>query len=126
MGTWPALAIPCSPCLARKGQSWEHGRGARYGLSPLPVKQKAISRLPRKALGIFGGSARDGLFLCLSTKRQFHRSHGGPLDSSAGVGGSARDGLSPLSIEENAISGLPQKRPGGPQSAWGDRGQKLQ
>ena len=45
MGTWPALAIPCSPCLARKGQSWEHGRGARYGLSPLPVKQKVISKL---------------------------------------------------------------------------------
>ena len=42
--------------------AWQGCLGACYGLSPLPVKQKAISRLPRKALGIFGGSARDGLF----------------------------------------------------------------
>ena len=42
--------------------AWQGCLGASYGLSPLPVKQKAISRLPWKALGIFGGSARDGLF----------------------------------------------------------------
>ena len=42
--------------------AWQGCLGACYGLSPLPVKQKAISRLPWKALGIFGGSARDGLF----------------------------------------------------------------
>ena len=48
----------------------------------------------------------------LSTKRQFNRFHGGPLDSSAEISGSARDGLFPMPIEGNAISGLHQKRPG--------------
>jgi len=62
MGTWRALAIPFSPCLSRKRQSWEHGvrlrlpfhpacRGkgnhgnmacARDSLFSLPVEEKAI------------------------------------------------------------------------------------
>ena len=48
----------------------------------------------------------------LSTKRQFNRFHGRPLDSSAEISGSACDGLFPMPIEGNAISGLHQKRPG--------------
>ena len=62
MGTSGALAIPFSPCLSRKRQSWEHGhalaipfppacRGNGYhgimacacdSLFPLPVEEKAI------------------------------------------------------------------------------------
>ena len=116
MGTWPALAIPCSPLLGEKRAimgTWQgcslwpfpsacqakgyftaptEGPGnlrrecSRWPF-PLPVDEKAISSLPRRALGLLGGSARDG--------------------------------LSPLPIEENAISGLPQKRPGGPPGCLG-------
>ena len=62
MGLWHAFAIPFSPCLSRKRQSWEHGhalaipfppacRGNGYhgivacacdSLFPLPVEEKAI------------------------------------------------------------------------------------
>ena len=38
MGLWHALAIPFSPCLSRKRQSW----GACDSLFPLPVEEKAI------------------------------------------------------------------------------------
>ena len=36
MGLWHALAIPFSPCLSRKRQSW----GACDSLFPLPVEEK--------------------------------------------------------------------------------------
>merc|ERR1711964_257864 len=62
METWHALAIPFSPCLSRKRQSWEHGVRLRFpfhpacrgkgnhgnmtcacdALSPLPVEEKAV------------------------------------------------------------------------------------
>jgi len=38
------------------------GGSARDGLFPLPVEEKASSGLPRKALGVLSGSVRDVLF----------------------------------------------------------------
>merc|ERR1711964_771273 len=82
METWHALAIPFSPCLSRKRQSWEHGVRLRFpfhpacrgkgnhgnmtcacdSLSTLPVEEKAIMGTCRALAMPFPP--------CMSRKRQ--------------------------------------------------------
>ena len=50
--TWCALAMGFSPCLSKKRPSHGLGGNARDGLSPLPVKEKAVGH------GGSGGGSR--------------------------------------------------------------------
>ena len=125
-----------SPCLSRKRRSWERGLHLRFPVPPAwrgKGDNGSMAGVLRCLLWPFSPACQaKGYFTApvegpgnlrrecsrwpfphwLSTKRQFNRFHGGPLDSLAEISGSARDGLFPMPIEGNAISGLHQKRPG--------------
>jgi len=73
---------------------------------PLPVDEKAISRLSRKPPGVLGGSALDGLSTLPVEEKPISRLSRNALGV---LGGSARGDLFSLPVEEKAVSKLPRK-----------------
>ena len=111
------LAMAFSPCLSRKRPSLELDKHNLFmdwaslcdGLFSLPVEEKAIMESDKHEL-LMVVQALTGLARSRGTKRNRPFSSTGTQKTQFSIhGGSTRDGLFPLPVEENAISGLPYR-----------------